>query len=61
MWESDDITTEDAGLAILFAELQQIEDEATGLRLNENGLNGSAGIEKLELELMEIKSDFWKG
>jgi len=61
MWESDDITTEDAGLAILFAELQQIEDEATGLRLNENGLNSSAGLEKLELELMEIKSDFWKG
>ena len=60
IWEGDDIA-DDAELAILTAEIEQIEDEVLALRLGENGGNGSIAITELEMELIEINSDFWKG
>ena len=60
-WESDDIAADDDDLAILVAELEQIEDEAMVLQLGENDDNGSSAIGELEMELIEINSNFWKG
>ena len=61
VWESDDIAADDADLAALTAEIEQIEGEAMALRLGENGGNGSSAVTELEMELIEINSDFWKG
>jgi len=61
IWESDDITADDADLATLTAEIEQIESEILTLQLSENGDNGSKELTELEMELIEICSDFWKG
>ena len=61
IWESEDIAVDDVDLAILTAEIREIEEDALALQLGENGGNGHIGLEELEIELMEINGDFWKG
>ena len=61
LWDSEDIAADDVDLAILTAEIEEIESEALALELGENGGNGLAELAELEMELMEIDSDFWKG
>ncbi len=61
IWESDDIAADDALLANLTVEVEQIEEEVSSLQLGENGSKNDRAIEKLEMELIEINSDFWKG
>lgn len=61
IWESDDIATDDTSLAMLTAEVDQIEEEALALRLGGGGVNGERAVAELEMELMDIDSDFWKG
>lgn len=61
IWESDDIAADDAELAVLTAEIEQIESELLALQLGDNGGNGSGAVTDLEMELVEINSDFWKG
>jgi hypothetical protein len=60
IWESEDITTDDVDLAIFTAEVEQIEDEVLALQFGEDGSNGERAISELEMELVEIESDFWK-
>jgi len=61
IWESDDIAIDDADLAIFTAEVEQIEDEVLALQFGENGGNGSRAVSELEMELIAIEGDFWKG
>ncbi len=61
IWESEDLAADDVDLAILTAEIREIEEDALALQLGENGGNGHIGLEELEIELMEINGDFWKG
>ncbi|KPJ66430.1 MAG: hypothetical protein AMJ43_08110 [Coxiella sp. DG_40] len=61
LWESEDLSTDDTDLAILTAEIEQIEDEILASRLGENGGNGGEDLTELEIELIAINSDFWKG
>lgn len=61
IWESDDITADDANLATLAAEIEQVERETLALQLGEDGGNGHRAVAELEMELIEINSDFWKG
>ena len=61
IWESSDISADYVELAILNAEIEQIEGEAMALELGENGGNGQADVAEIEMELIAINSDFWKG
>ncbi len=61
IWESDDITAADADLVIFTAEIEQIEDEVLTLQLGEDDGNGDRSVSELEMELIQINSDFWKG
>ena len=61
IWESDDIATDDEDLAIFTAEAEQIEDEVMALQFGEDRSNGERAASELEMELIEIESDFWKG
>ncbi len=61
IWESDDTAANDANLATLTAEVEQIESEILALQLGENNGNGYKAVTELEMELIEINSDFWKG
>jgi hypothetical protein len=61
IWESDDIAADDASLAVFSAEIEQIEDEVQTLQLGGDTGNGDSTIAELEMELIAISSDFWKG
>ncbi len=61
VWGSDDIAADDAELAVLTDEIEEIESEIAALVLGENGVNGVIDTTELEMELMEINGDFWKG
>lgn len=61
VWESDDIAADDTDLAILNAEVEQLEGEVLALQSGEGGGNGQGAVTELETELVEIESDFWKG
>ena len=61
IWESDDMAFDDAEMVTLAAEIEELESEAMALQLAENGGSGYDAAEELEMELIEIDSDFWKG
>jgi hypothetical protein len=61
VWESDNITADDDDLAVFTTQIDQIEDEVTTLQSSEDTGNGDSSIAELEMELIEINSDFWKG
>jgi len=61
IWESDDIATDDEDLADFTTQFEQIEDEVLALQSGEDTGNGDSTITELEMELIEIDSDFWKG
>jgi hypothetical protein len=61
IWESERLADDDADLASLAAEIEQIESDLLAVQLGENGDNGSGAAAELELELIEINNDFWKG
>jgi len=60
IWESDDIATDDADLAIYTIEIEQIEDELRSLQSGEYNRNGDSSLSELEMELVAINNDFWK-
>jgi hypothetical protein len=61
LWESDDIAADDADLSLLNAAVEEIEQDMHALRWGENGGNGAEQLVELEIELIEISGDFWKG
>ena len=61
IWESDDIAADDEDLAVFTAQIEQIEDEVQTLQSDEDTGNGDSTIVELEMELIEINGDFWKG
>ncbi len=61
IWESDNIAEADVELSTLIAELEQVEDEILALQSGQVNGNGNKAVTELELELIEINSDFWKG
>ena len=61
VWENDDSAAANAELLVLSAEIEQARQEMLALELGENGGNGNKEITELEMEYIEISSDFWKG
>jgi hypothetical protein len=60
IWESDDIAADDGDLVVLAAQVKEIEGEILTVQLGENGRNGERAVMELEIEYVELKSDFWK-
>jgi hypothetical protein len=61
VWEGDDIAVDDTDLAKYTVEIEQIENELTALQSDEEDLDSDSTITEMEMELMEINSEFWKG
>jgi len=61
IWDGDDITVDDETLAVFTAQIEQIENEVIALQSGEDTGNGDSTLAELEMELVEINSDFWKG
>ena len=61
IWESDDIAADDMDMAGYTVEIEQIEDELLALQSDQEGLDNESAITEMEMELIEIETDFWKG
>ncbi len=61
VWESDDITSDDPDLVYFTSEIRQIEAQMQALEAGEGETPGSGMVEELEMELMRIDTEFWKG
>ncbi|MBN2457443.1 MAG: hypothetical protein JXB29_13075 [Sedimentisphaerales bacterium] len=61
IWESDRLVEDDKDLSNLSLEVQQIEKEFLALRLGEQSEYQQTELGDLEVEMMEINGDFWKG
>lgn len=61
IWISNDISVDDEDLAVFTAQIEQIEDEMQALQSGEDTGNGDSTLVELEMELIAINSDFWKG
>ena len=57
----NDIAADDEDLAVFTAQIEQIEAEVQTLQSGQDTGNGESTLVELEMELMEINSDFWKG
>ena len=61
IWDSVSLLEDDEDLAILNAEIDEMEGALISLQLNETTNNETDPVTELEIELIEINSDFWKG
>jgi hypothetical protein len=60
IWEGENIVLDDLGLASLNADVERIENEVRALQ--ENGSRSSeSAVDEVEMELLEINGEFWKG
>ena len=61
IWISNNIAADDEDLAFFTTQIEQIEDEVLALQSGEDTGDGDNTLTELEMELIEINSDFWKG
>jgi len=61
IWESTNIAADDADLALFTTEIEQIKDEMLTLESGRDAGESDSSVAELEMELIEISSDFWKG
>lgn len=60
VWEGSDMVEDDVELAVLYAEIEQMEDDFLTVQLDQGYGNGGDNLTELELELIEINSEFWE-
>jgi len=61
LWESTNIAADDADLAVFTTQIEQIRDEVLTLESGRDAGDSDSAIADLEMELIQIGSDFWKG
>jgi hypothetical protein len=61
IWESDDIATDDLDLVYFNSEIRRIEAELQTLESGPNEDTDSSTLGELEIELIHIETEFWKG
>ena len=61
VWESSDIAADDPDLATLSAQIEEVARNLLSVRLDENGDENGEAVVDIEVKLIEIESDFWKG
>ena len=61
IWESDDLATDDLDLAYYTSEIRRIEAQMRAVEAGDANTHGGDTLEELEMELMRIETEFWKG
>jgi len=59
MWETNDVSSEDARLATLEAEIEQLEQESFG-DTSEAEMAAETAVRDLEIQLVQANGEFWK-
>ncbi len=62
IWDSEDVTSDDAQYETFKQEIEQIESEIVAIKCEtESTIYGESELTEIENDLIEIQSDFWKG
>lgn len=61
VWESDDVTADDFELMYFNSEIQRIEAQMQALQSGDGEVSPAGSVEDIEMELMQIETEFWKG
>jgi hypothetical protein len=61
VWESHDLGGDDLDLVYFTSEVRQIEAQMRALEAGETGGRPGRTVEEIEMELMRIETEFWKG
>jgi len=61
IWDSEDIMADDLNLAYFITEIEQIENDILAIESGDYGGISDYEIDNLEMELIAIDTDFWKG
>jgi len=61
IWESDDLTTDDLDLAYFSAEIRHVEAQMHALEAGDSEVSGTDASDEIEMELLALQADFWKG
>jgi hypothetical protein len=61
VWESDDLTTDDLDLAYYSSEIRQIEAQVHALEAGDSEIVDGDTPEEIEIELLALQGEFWKG
>jgi hypothetical protein len=60
IWESESISETDQTIACLTDEIDALQSEMIAIGMSENNQSANSATD-LELELIDLKSEFWKG
>ncbi len=61
IWDSDDITTADLDLAYFSSEIGHIEAQMLALQAGEEETADNDASDEIEMELLAIQTELWKG
>jgi hypothetical protein len=61
IWDSENIVADDPDLAVLTAEVDELEIEFATLESGDDGGNGRSDITELEMDFVAISTDIWEG
>lgn len=61
LWESDDLAVDDLDLVYFTSEIRQIESQMQALEAGEIEIRGSNTLDELEMEMIALETEFWKG
>jgi hypothetical protein len=61
IWDSESIVADDPDLAVLTAEVDELEIEFSTLESGDDGVNGRSYITELEMDFVAISTDIWEG
>lgn len=61
VWEGSDITSDDADIAALSADVETLRNTVYGSQVDDSSAYGNATISDLEMELAETNGELWKG
>jgi hypothetical protein len=61
IWEGGSIRTDDPDIAALSKEIDNIADEISGVRLSDKNGSSTAAVGDVEMQIIEVSADFWKG
>jgi hypothetical protein len=61
VWEGGSIITDDPDIAVLSNEIDNIADEISAVLLSDKNGSSDSAVYDVEMQIVEMSADFWKG
>jgi hypothetical protein len=61
LWEGDNIRTDDPDIAVISKEIDNVADEISDVLLSDKNGSSAAAVRDVEMQIIEVSDDFWKG